>query len=346
MPMTFPEPDLYTPGHGEPALRWGVLAPGRIASSFVGAVLEHTQQRVVAAASRSIERAEEFCARTGVERAYGSYEQLVEDPEIDVVYIAAPQSEHLALGLLALRAGKNTVIEKPLATNAADARTLVSQAHDAGVFLMEAMWSRYHPKTSVIRRLIAEGALGEVRSVVADFGHAVPADVAHRLYRPELGGGALLDLGIYPVQFSSMVAGRPASITAVGGLTTTGVDAYSTSILQHASGVQSTLTTTLLTRTPSRAYIAGTSAHIELDGPFHVPGGFSLGTNDPRSVPERWEDPTGLAMFAGLSWEATAAARFIGEGRTESPVHTLDETVAILETTDEVLRQLHAANAG
>lgn len=343
MITTFPEPELYAPGQGEPVMRWGVLGPGNIAGAFVRAMLAHTQQRVVAVASRSAERAEAFRARMGVDRAYGSYSRLVADRDVDVVYVSTPQSEHLPLGLLALEAGKHVVIEKPLATTAADARTLVAAAREAGVFLMEAMWSRYFPQTSVIRRLAADGALGNVRSVFADFGHAVPADETHRLYRPDLGGGALLDLGVYPVQFSSMVLGRPAAITTIGALTHTGVDAYSTSILQHPSGAQSTLSTSLLARTPSRAYIAGTEARIELDGPFHVPAGFSLGVNDFTAAPVRWDDPTGLTLYDGLSWEATAAAKFIGEGRAESPVHTLGETIEILETIDEMRRQLHAA---
>lgn len=338
--VTFPEPELFLPGRGEPTLRWGVLAPGRIAANFVAAVQQHTNQRVVAAGSRSLDRAEAFRAHHGLEKAYGDYEQLVADPDIDVIYVAAPASEHRTLGLLALHAGKHAVIEKPLATNAADARELVAAADEAGVFLMEAMWSRYFPQASVIRRLAQDGSLGEVRAIAADFGMCAPADPTHRLQRPELGGGALLDLGIYPVQFASMVAGPPAALLARGGMTKQGVDAYSTSIVRHASGTQSTLTTSIVARTPSRAYVAGSAARIELEGPFHIPAGFAYGVNDFTTAPVRWEDPTGITMFGGLSWEATAAARFIGEGRLESPVHTLAETVNILETIDEILRQV------
>lgn len=346
MNTTFPVPVIYSPGQGEPALRWGVLAPGKIASNFVSAVFAHTQQRIVAAGSRSLKRAEEFCARTGVERAYGSYEQLVSDPNIDVVYVAAPQSEHLTLGLLALSAGKHVVIEKPLATSAAEARQLVRAAQDGGVFLMEAMWSRYFPQASVIRQLLDDGLLGEVHTVFADFSMAAPRNDSHRLYRRDLGGGALLDLGIYPVQFASMVLGPPDSVTALGALTHTGVDAASTSILQYQSGARSTLITSILERTPSRAYAAGSAARIELEGPFHMPGGLTLGVNDFSIAPERWEDPTGITGFGGLSWEATAAARFIGEGRIESPVHNHEEIVGILGTIDEIGQQLFTADRG
>jgi predicted dehydrogenase len=345
LPTTFPEPDLFSPGAGEPALRWGVIAPGQIAGAFVAAMHRCTAQRVVAVGSRSMDRAEGFAAEHGIDRAYGSYEQLVADPAVDVVYIAAPQSEHLALGLLAIAAGKHALIEKPLATTAADARTLVDAAAAAKLFLMEAMWSRYLPQTSVIRTLIADGVLGDIRGVFADHGQAVPFDPSHRLYRPELGGGALLDLGIYPVQLDSMILGTPHRVTAVGGLAETGVDSYSTLVLDHGPDVQSTLSTTLAVRTPTRAAILGTQARIETGSPFFIPTWFELADNGFLTDTLRWDDPTGLSVFDGLSWEATALATFVGEGRTESPLHTLDETISILETLDEATRQLREAAA-
>lgn len=343
MTSIFPEPDIFVAGSGEPQLRWGVLAPGNIASAFVKAAHKHTTQRFVAAASRSAERAREFTERFGIARAYGGYEHLVADPDVDVVYVAAPASEHLELGMLAIQAGKNVVIEKPLATNASDARQLTEAARAAGVFLMEALWSRYFPQASVIRKLVADGVLGEVRSVFADFGMAGNPDPSHRLHRPDLGGGALLDLGIYPIQFSSMVLGPPTEVVSMGVLEKTGVDAMSTSFLRHATGAQATVLTSIGERTPSRAYIAGAEGRIELDGPFHIPGGLTFGVNDFLSAPQRWDDPTGVTMMDGLSWEATAAARYIGEARSESPLHTHAETVQILGTIDEIRDQLQRA---
>ncbi len=344
MPV-FPTPRVYGAG---PSLRWGVLAPGRIAAAFVGAVQERTAgigtgQRIVAVASRSPERAAGFAARFGIERAHAGYEQLVADPQVDVVYIAAPASEHRTLGLLAIAAGKHVLIEKPLGMDATEARELVAAARAAGVLLMEAMWSRYFPQASVIRDLIADGALGEVRGVHADFGHVAPTDPGHRMQHPELGGGAVLDLGVYPIQLASMAAGPAVAVTAVGSLAPSGVDAFNTTVLRHASGAQSTLTTSMITRSASRAAILGGTARIELEGPFHVPGGLTLIGAEMGAVPQRWDDRTGVTMFGGLAWEAEAAAEFIGEGRLESPVHTHDETVAILETADQILRQLRAA---
>ncbi|MGA1836672.1 Gfo/Idh/MocA family oxidoreductase [Herbiconiux sp. 11R-BC] len=341
----FPEPEIFFPGRGEPVLRWGIVAPGWIAGYFAGAVNRHTHQKLAAVASRTLARAEAFAAEHGVDRAYGSYEELFGDPELDVVYIAAPQSEHLTLGLLAIASGKHVLIEKPLATNAADARTLVAAAREAGVLLMEAMWSRYQPQASVIRSLVTDGVIGEVSWIAADHGQAIPADPEGRLYRRDLGGGALLDLGIYPIQLDSMVLGAPTSIHAVGGMTSTGVDAYSTVTLGHGDGAQSTLMTSILTRTPTTAVIAGSEGRIEMAGPFHIPTTLTLAGLDLFGPVQTWTDPTGVALMDGLAWEATALAQYVGEGRTESPLHTLDETVTILETIDEALRQVEAGAA-
>jgi predicted dehydrogenase len=345
LPSSFPQPDLFLPGAGEPALRWGVIAPGRIAGAFVGAIHRHTAQRVAAVASRSLDRAEQFAGEHGIPTAYGSYEQLVSDPAVDVIYVAAPQSEHLRLGLLAISGGKHVLIEKPMATNAADAQLLVDAARAAGTLLMEAMWTRYLPQSSVTAKLIDDGVLGELRTVYSDHGQAVPVDTDNRLYRADLGGGALLDLGIYPIQLASMVLGAPRSITAVGAIGETGVDLYSTLVLGYGGPAQSTLSTTMLARTPTTAVIAGTDARIEMGSPFHIPTTITLADNGFLTDTLVWEDTSGLSLMDGLAWEATALAAFVGEGRTESPLHTLDETVSILATIDEALRQIGQTNA-
>ncbi len=340
LPSSLPEPLLFTAGRGEPALRWGLIGPGWIAGEFVTAVQRHTRQRFTAVGSRSVERAGVFAAQHGIGHAVGSVAELVARPDVDVVYIATPPGAHLADALLAIGAGKHVLIEKPFAADAAEARAIAAAARAAGVLAMEAMWSRYLPHMSVVRRLLDDGALGEVHTVFADHGQAIPAGPEHRLYRPELGGGALLDLGIYPVQLDSMVMGEPSRVTAVGGMTSTGVDEFSTLILSHGASRQSTLSTSLRTRTPSRATIAGDEARIDFDPFFYSPGGFDLATSDHLGTSLRFDDTTGRDQFAGLSWEATALAGFVGEGRNESPLHTLDETVSILATIDEARHQL------
>jgi predicted dehydrogenase len=349
LPDHLPEPELFLPRTGEPALRWGLIGPGWIAGEFVRAAHAHTAQRFTAVASRSADRAAAFATEHGIEHALGDPAALAEHPDVDVVYIATPQSQHLELGLLAIAAGKHVLIEKPIALTAAEAQQLVDAGRTAGVLVMEAMWSRYLPQSSVVRHLLADGVLGEVETVHADHGQAIPVDPTHRLYRPELGGGALLDLGIYPVQFDSMVLGAPTEVVAVGGMTDTGVDAYSTLVLRHGGAVQSTLTTTMLTRTPTRASIAGSAARLEFDSFFYTPTSFRVLANDPNAPtagPDlSFTDDTGLRLFDALSWEATALARFVGEGRLESPLHTLDETVSILATIDAARSQLDAQTA-
>jgi predicted dehydrogenase len=345
LPTVFPEPQMFTRGSGEPALRWGVIAPGGIATAFAQAMLAHTDQRLEAVASRSLDRSEAFAARFGIPRVHAGYEALVADPDVDVVYVASPASFHVELGMLALDAGKHTLIEKPLATTAADARMLVDAARSRGVFLMEAMWTRYLPQSAVIRTLLADGVIGAPRGVFASLSQAIPADPGHRLYRPELGGGALLDMGIYPVQLDAMVNGSPSRITAVGGEASTGVDAYATLVLNHGDSVQSTLMTSMIARSDSAATIFGADGRIEITGPHHTPTALTLLGNDLFGPRLHWVDPTGMRLYDGLSWEATALARFVGEGRTESPLHTLDETVSILETIDEARRQVHASAA-
>jgi predicted dehydrogenase len=343
LPSHLPDPEIYLPGTGEPSLRWGIVGPGWIAGEFANALRAHTAQRVVAVSSRSLERAASFAAEHGIEVALDSTEQLVTHPDVDVVYVATPQSEHLSIGLAAIAAGKHVLVEKPIAVSAAEAQKLADAARAAGVLVMEAMWSRYLPQTSVIRRLLADGVIGEVRAVIADHGQAITADPQHRLYRPELGGGALLDLGIYPVQLSSMVLGAPTQAVAVGGMTETGVDAYSTLVLTHEGEAQSTLYSSILARTPTTAVIAGSEATISIDGSFYTPTSFTLSGTDYFAPTLRWSDPTALRLFDGLSWEATALARFVGDGRIESPVHTLDETVSILATIDQARAQLAAS---
>ncbi|WP_309913634.1 Gfo/Idh/MocA family oxidoreductase [Xanthomonas sp. 1678] len=339
-PMKFPEPDLFSPGRGEPSLRWGVLGPGSIASAFVEALRSHTRQRPFAVASRNPERAYAFARTWGLQRAYDSYEALVEDPEVDIVYVATPHSEHLANGLLALRAGKHVLIEKPIAMRADDAHLLVREARERGRFLMEAMWSRYLPHTSVLRKLLADGAIGDVRHVFADLSQLGPSDPAHRLHKPELGGGALLDLGVYTVQFSSMILGAPTAIAANGALTDAGVDAFSTVVLAHGRHAQSTLISSIMARSSSTAHVTGTGGRIDLGGSFHNPTTLRLAGNDYASEPSVWKDPTGIEGYGGLAWQATAAARYIGEGRTESPLHPLDEVVRIMATLDAARAQL------
>ncbi|MES2093580.1 MAG: Gfo/Idh/MocA family oxidoreductase [Actinomycetota bacterium] len=334
----FPE-STATPLRGGPTLRWGVLAPGRIAADFVATLHSNSDQRMHAVASRSFERATAFGARFGIDRAYASYEQLVADPGIDVVYVAAPHSEHRALALLAIAAGKHVLVEKPIALTAEEAREIADAARAAGVFAMEAMWARFLPQTTVIAALLAEGMLGEIGLLAADYGSIFDFDPTSRAFDPALGGGALLDLGVYPIWFAHFVLGRPSRVVANGSITSTGVDGQAAILFSAESGAQAQLSTSMIVSTPVRATVSGSLASLDIDAPFVAPGGFTL-YRDGTDEPLRWDDTTSLRWRDGLVWQAAAVAQHVADGLTESPLHPLDTSIAVLETVDEARRQL------
>jgi predicted dehydrogenase len=313
-------------------LRWGIIGTGGIAAAFAADLELTGSGRVVAVGSRQRDSAERFGERLGVPNRHGSYEELVADPEVDVVYVATPHPLHHPNALLALDAGKPVLVEKPFAMSAAQARELVAAAHERGLFLMEAMWTRFLPHVAEIRRLLAEGALGDLVTVIADHGQWFEHDAGSRLYAPELGGGALLDLGVYPVSFASMVLGAPDRVVALVDPAFTGVDRQTSILLAHPGGAHAVLTCTLAARSPTRAAIVGTEARIEVDGPFYMPAPFTL-------VPRAGEpvrhalDHQGL----GLRHQADEVARCLREGLLESPTMPLDETVSIMATMDAVL---------
>ncbi|WP_349899004.1 Gfo/Idh/MocA family protein [Parafrigoribacterium soli] len=335
---SLPQPRV-TPLRGGPVLRWGVLAPGEIARDFVTTLHSNTDQRVHAVASRSAERAATFAATHGIPRSYDAYEQLVADPAIDVVYIAAPHSEHRTLALLAISAGKNVLIEKPIAVTASQAEEIAAAAASAGVFAMEAMWSRYLPQADVIAQLLEAGRLGDVQLVSVDLGWQFPFDRAARIFEPKLGGGAMLDAGVYSLWFSQFVLGAPKTVLATGSLAATGVDAQSAVALTSASGAQASITTSILVNTAGLASIYGTDARLEFESGFVFPARFRLVTADAELS---WRDESGLQGRDGLAWEAVALANYVAEGRKQSPVHSLADSIALMRTIDEVRAQLGA----
>lgn len=343
LPDVLPDPSV-TPLRGGPVLRWGILAPGEIAGDFTHALHTHTDQTVVAVGSRSAERAAAFAARHGVARGHGDYDALLADDGVDIVYIASPNSEHARLALAAIAAGKHVLVEKPMAASAAEAAAIADAARAAGVFAMEAMWSAFLPQTSIIRTLLGDGVFGRIAVVTADFG-ADFSDIPQAIvFQPDLAGGVLRDIGIYPLWFSSFVLGRPASITALGSATAAGIDTQAAVILGYAGGAQAVLHTTMLADTPTCASINGDGARLELHRPFLMPSGFSLYAPEDADA-RHWTDPSGLSGRDGLAWQAAAVAQHIADGLTESPLHPLAETLSVLTTLDEARRQVLAAPA-
>jgi predicted dehydrogenase len=315
-------------------LRWGILGTGGIAMVFVSD-LELTDSSVVGAVgSRNQGSADRFADEFGIERRHSSYESLVADPAVDVVYVATPHPMHRDNAILALNAGKPVLVEKPFAMNATEATEIVMAARKRGLFAMEAMWTRFLPHVAVIRDWLEHGALGEIVTVTADHGQWFAEDPGFRLFAPQLGGGALLDLGVYPVSFASMILGTPDRIVSISEPAFTGVDAQTSMLFGYEGGAQAVLTCTLRAKSPTRASIVGTDAMIELDGDFYAPTAVTL-------VPRRGE-PTRVVSThegRGLRHQADEVARRLAAGALESPLMPLDETISIMDTMDRVLAQ-------
>ena len=315
-------------------LRWGLIGTGGIAATFA-ADLELTDSGVVAAVgSRRMDSADRFGDRFGVPNRHASYEELVVDPDVDVVYVATPHPSHHANAQLALRAGKPVLVEKAFTMNAEEARDVVATARAEGLFLMEAMWTRFLPHIAQLRGLLDDGVLGEIVTVTADHGQWFAKDPAFRLFAPELGGGALLDLGVYPVSFASMVLGEPERIVSVVSPAFTGVDGQTSMVFGYATGAQAVLTCTLSAKSPTRAAIVGTEARIEIDGDFYAPSSFTLISRSGEQT--RFDEPHD---GRGLRHEADEVARCLREGLLESPLMPLEETISIMATMDAVLAQ-------
>ena len=318
-------------------LGWGLIGTGGIAATFAADLMHTKSSRPVAVGSRQMDSANGFADRFDIPNRHASYEALVADPKVDVVYVATPHPMHYANALLALDAGKPVLVEKAFTMNAAEAEELVATARAKGLFLMEAMWTRFLPHIAEIRRLLGEGALGEIVTVSADHGQWFAEDAGSRLFAPELGGGALLDLGVYPVSFASMVLGKPERIVTLIDPAFTGVDAQTSMLFGYASGAHAVLSCTLSAKSPTRAAIVGTEARIEVEGRFYGPTSFDLITRTGEQT--RFE---ASHEGGGLWHEADEVARCLREGLLESPLMPLDETVEVMQTMDAVLAQAGA----
>jgi predicted dehydrogenase len=317
-----------------PRLRWGVLGTGTIASLFVEDLRHEPGSVVSAVASRAPKTARRFGARLGVDRCHGSYEDLFNDADVDIVYVATPPSTHAALGHAAIAAGKHLLVEKPFALNSDQAASLVEAAKSAGVFLMEGMWSWHLPHILRLRELIRTGVLGEVRLLTADHGLNLPGSLAARLYDAGLGGGALLDLGVYPVSLARLVfAQQPTAVAARSVMTSTGVDRQTSVVLEYANGAQALLGAALEVTTSNRASVSGTCGRADLQAVWYRPTALdvTLETGGGDHF-----DPT--VEGVGLHLQAAEARRCIQEGRTESSRLPTAETLAVMRTLDDIRR--------
>lgn len=311
-------------------IRWGIIGCGKIANAFAEGLKAVDGAELSACASRTPGRAAQFAEKFAVSSCYESYEALVADPAVDVVYVATTHNFHFENSMLCLEAGKPVLCEKAFTVNAMQAERLIAAAREKRLFLMEAMWTRFLPAVVRLRELLAEGAIGEVRGLLADFSIWANQDPAGRWFNPELAGGALLDLGVYPVSFASMIfGGAPAKMISSARLGETGIDESGEYIFEYPDGQRAMLRSSLMFHAPIQAVVSGTEGWIRLLPPFHRPDTIEIG--------RRGKDAERISLpveSTGYNYEAEEVGRCLRAGLSESPVMPLEETLEIMRTMD------------
>jgi predicted dehydrogenase len=323
-------------------LRWGILGTGGIAGAFADDLRFAANAQLVAVGSRERDRAVSFASRRAIPYAHGSYEALANDPNVDVIYIATPHTEHCNNTLLCLRAGKHVLVEKPFAVTGAQAREMVHASNEHGRFLMEATWTRFFPLFQKVRELIVSGRIGSVVELRADFGHAVPVDPTSRLWNADLGGGALLDLGVYPLTWAVGLLGFPQDLEAAASFSSTGVDEATGMRLHHANGAVSLLHVSQRKHTPSRVVVEGTAGRITVTAPLYAPKRVVVSSHTSKE-PSTWNgsladlDSAGSPLLGHVDRLPAAARKVWGDAR----IRTLrNNVVAQVSRTSEPLVDL------
>ncbi len=315
-------------------IRWGILGTGNIARKFATGLTALDNADLVAVGSRSRAAADAFADQFAIPNRHPSYGDLAADPEVDAIYIATPHSLHEDNMLLCLQAGKAVLCEKPFTINADEAQAAITAARSKRLFLMEAMWTRYLPIMVELRRLIADGAIGEVRMVAADFGYRAGFRPESRTFDPALGGGALLDVGVYPISLASMLLGTPDRIASLAELGQTGIDEQSAMVLGYPGGQMAVLYTAVRTTTPQDATIMGTDGFIRIPSQWWVPKTMTL--HAAGKAPQVIDMPF---VGNGYNYEAAEVHACLAAGKTESEAMPLDETLAIMQTMDRIRAQ-------
>jgi predicted dehydrogenase len=314
--------------------RWGILATGGIASTFAEDLALLPDTEIAAVGSRTLQAGQAFAEHHGVPRAYGSWAELAADPEVDVIYVATPHSAHHSATRLCLEAGKPVLCEKPFTLDLASSQDLVTVARERQLFLMEAMWTRCNPAIRRITELVADGAIGEVTAVHADFGVSGPFEPEHRMRNPELGGGALLDLGVYPVTFAHLFLGPPQRVSAMAALTPERVDENTGLILGYDSGGLAVLHCGIDGTTPCNGTIIGTRGRVEVTPLFFRPDQFTLIRDEEAEVFDF------QIRGNGMGYEAEEVNRCLAEGLLESPLVPHEATLQVMRTLDAARAQI------
>ena len=338
-----PGPSLATPLPADRPVRWGILATGKIATAFAKDLALLDDCEIAAVGARRQESADAFAAEHGVGKAYGDYRAMVEDPDVDVVYVASPHALHREHVELAFQAGKPVLCEKAFTLTAADAADLVALSREKNLFLMEAMWMRCNPLVRRLQQLVAGGTLGEVRQVRADLGFVVDKPPTDRTLDPALGGGALLDMGIYALTFAHLFLGEPAQVAATAALSPAGADLNLALSLGYGNGAVASLTSTMTAWSPRTASVATDRGRIDLPAPFHHPTTVTWTPQDadpdlglPSEPQQVHEDLIG----SGLAHEALEVVRCLRTGEVESPLVPLDETVELMALMDRIRAEI------
>ncbi len=318
----------YTP------LRWGILGAGSIANRFCSDVKPLSDHKIAAVGSRDKAKADTFADKYEIRNRHDSYESLVADPDVDVIYVATPHPFHKEHALLALRAGKAVLCEKPFTINAGEAEIVVKEARDRSVFLMEGMWSRFFPALVRMRELLAEGAIGDPRLLQCDFGFRSGVNPEGRLFNPALGGGGLMDVGVYTVSLASMIFGTPNRSTSLANIGSTGVDEEAAMLLGYPKGGLAVLSTAIRLNTPHEATLMGTDGSIKVPGPWWCPRKLTVKRSGKDE--ETFEFPH---EGGGFQFEAQHVAECLRAGKTESDIIPLDETLSIMRTLDGLRAQ-------
>lgn len=317
-------------------IRWGIVGTGSMASWFAQALKRCEGSELAAVGSRAEAQAAAFARAHGAARSYGSYEAVACDRHVDIVYIATPNTFHRAHCLLALRHGKHVLCEKPFTLDATEAREVIDAARSRGLFCMEAMWMRFVPLMLELTSRVRAGAIGELQRLDATLGLPIAFDPAHRVFAPDLGGGALLDLGVYPLSLAVQLFGQPLSVRSLSTRSTTGVDEQTSVLLQFAGGRQATLASSVAARLGNHATLVGTRGRIQVHAPLYCPVSASVHRSAAGS------DTTLLTrrpLGRGYAHEILAVMQCLRSGVTESPVMPLDETLLVIQTIERIRAQ-------
>jgi len=316
-------------------LRWGILGTGSIANSFAKDLIA-TGHHVTAVGSRSHEAGGAFAAKHGIGLSFASYQELADCSDVDAIYVSTPHPFHAENALMALQSGKHVLVEKPFTLNALEASEVVAVAENRGLVVLEAMWTRWLPHMVRLREIIRAGTIGEVTTLIADHTQCLPSDPKHRINAPELGGGALLDLGIYPISFAWDLFGPPSRIEAGATFTDTGVDQSATVILSYDDGRKAVTHSASNVRGANTAVVIGSQGRIEIDSVWYTASSFTVFGNDGRVI-ERFEHPL---KTRGMEYQAMELERLVQTGKSSGDILPPSQSIAIMQTLDEVRRQI------